>query len=190
MCAPHTSLFYRLRGGCFHSYQLSHTTHDSAQVFIAQSHLAHVVETTRCMWRWFRWFCIIQKQLRLGWGENTVCSSSCESVVLSHFLSVTGTDLVASFLLMSSLPVQSLVGGATSCSTVLFLHLVGHVPGLFVFLTASQVPLACLTQVVLGICLYVYRQAHTVSHFHVNTTRCTFYTTVSARRRAYFTELV
>lgn len=75
--------------------------------------------------------------------------------MLSHLLPVTGTDLVASFLLMPSLPVQSLVGGATSRSAVLLLHLVGDEPGLFVFLAAGQVPLARLTQVVLGFCLYV-----------------------------------
>lgn len=108
--------------------------------------------------------------------QVTICSASCESVVLSRFLSGTGTDLVASFLLMSSLSVQSLLGGATSCSAVFFLHLIGHEPCLFVFLTAGQVPLARLTQVVLSICLYVYRQAHTVSHIHINITHCTFYT--------------
>lgn len=103
-----------------------------------------------------------------------ICFSSCEFAVLSHFLSESGTDLVASFLFMSSLPVQSLVGGAASSSTVLFLHLVGHEPSLFIFLAAGQVPLACLAQVVLGICLYVPRQANTAAHIHVNITHCIY----------------
>lgn len=105
--------------------------------------------------------------------QVTICSTSCESVVLSHFLSGTGTDLVASFLLMSSLLVQSLLGGATSCSAVFFLYLIGHEPCLFVLLTAGQVPLARLTQVVLGICLHVHRQTHTVSRIRLILTQRT-----------------